>query len=141
MRAGPFGTAKTAHPFSSQRSVGWERSGALPLQETQKVRTADELQKFLSVSPNELFESGTDRCRNVARHYLHLISAKPFFHCIPDELLLRDAKKLALFRQPLELLWAQKDLYRVGERIWIFRPLFVPILMHQLARSGRAAWI
>jgi hypothetical protein len=58
------------------------------------------------MSPNELVESDTDGGRNIPRHYSHLRSAKPFFHCIPDELLLRNTKKLALFCQPLELLRA-----------------------------------
>jgi hypothetical protein len=86
------------------------------------------------MSPNELVESGTDGRRNITRHCSHLISAKPFFHCVPYELLLRDAKKLALFRQPLELLCTQKHLNRVGETVWILRRLFLPILLHEIAR-------
>jgi len=86
------------------------------------------------VSPNELVDSDTDGGRNISRHYSHLISAKPFFHCIPDELLLRNAKELALFCQPLELLRAQKHLNRVGERVRLFWRLFLPMLMHELAR-------
>ncbi|MBV8278666.1 MAG: hypothetical protein JO170_25865 [Verrucomicrobia bacterium] len=96
--------------------------------------TAAESQKFLSVSADELVKSGTDRCRNITRHYSHLISAKPFFHYVSYELLLRDAKKLALSRQPLELLCTQKHLDRFGETLWIFRRLFLPIFMHQIVR-------